>query len=318
MLALVRSGDSYAGVALSEVPEPDPAPDEAVLGVRAVSLNRGELALLAIRPDGWRPGQDVGGVVLRPAADGTGPPEGTGVVAWVDQAGWAERVAAPTNRLVELPETVAVEAAATVPVAGLTALRTLRIGGQLIGQRVLVTGAAGGVGRFAVQIAAMMGAEVVAVARNAERATGLGDLGAAEIVHDVRSAAGPFDLVLESAGGPSLSAAVDRLSGDGVLVMYGNSSKEPTEIRFEAVPVSSRVQAFRVYESGEPPTFRSDLGRLVSLLATGRLQAQIGWEASWRDAAAALEGLRERRVNGKAILRVDAAEEGGGAWASGT
>jgi NADPH2:quinone reductase len=307
MLALVRSGDSEAGVALREVPEPNPAPNEAVVGVRAVSLNRGELTLLAIRPDGWRPGQDVGGVVLLPAADGTGPPEGAGVVAWVAQAGWAERVAAPTSRLVELPETVAVEAAATLPVAGLTALRTLRIGGQLIGQRVLVTGAAGGVGRFAVQIAAMLGAEVVAVARNAERGSGLRDLGAAEVVHDVQSAAGSFDLVLESAGGPSLSAAVDRLSADGVLVMYGNSSKERAEIRFEAVPGSSRIQAFRVYESGEPPSFGSDLGRLVSLLASGRLQAQIGFEASWRDAEAALQALRERRVSGKAILRVDSA-----------
>ena len=307
MLALVRSGNSEAAVALREVPEPGPAPNEAVIEVGAVSLNRGELTLLAIRPDGWRPGQDVGGVVLHPAPDGTGPPQGAAVVAWVDQAGWAQRVAAPTGRMVELPETVAVEAAATLPVAGLTALRTLRIGGQLIGRRVLVTGAAGGVGRFAVQIAGMLGAEVVAVARNAERGSGLRDLGAAEIVHDVEAAAGPFDLILESAGGPSLSAAVDRVSPQGILVMFGNSSKERAEIRFEAVPGSARMQAFRVYESGEPPSFGSDLGRLVTLLASGRLQAQIALQASWRDAAAALQALRERRVNGKAILRVDGA-----------
>ena len=307
MLALVRSGDSQARVALSEVPEPDPEPNEAVVAVRAVSINRGELTLLAMRPDGWRPGQDVGGVVLRPATDGTGPPEGAAVVAWVDQAGWAERVAAATDRVVELPETVAMEAAATLPVAGMTALRVLRIGGQLIGQRVVVTGAAGGVGRFAVQIAAMLGAEVVAVARNAERATGLRDLGAAEVVHDVASAAGPFDLILESAGGPSLSAAVDRLDAEGMVVMFGNSSKEPAEIRFEAVPGSSRIHAFRLYESGEPPRFGSDLGRLVSLVASGRLQAKIGFETSWRDAGAALDALSERRVNGKAILLVDGA-----------
>lgn len=307
MLALVRSGDSEEAVELREVPEPDPAPHEAVIEVGAVSLNRGELTLLAIRPDGWRPGQDVGGVVLHPAADGTGPSQGAAVVAWVDQAGWAQRVAAPTGRVVELPETVSVEAAATLPVAGLTALRTLRIGGQLIGQRVLVTGAAGGVGRFAVQIAAMLGADVVAVARNAERGLGLPDLGAAEVVHDVESAAGTFDLILESAGGPSLSAAVDRLSPEGILVMFGNSSKEPAEIRFQAVPGLARIQAFRVYESGEPPSFGSDLGRLVSLLASGRLHAQIGYQASWREAGAALQALGERRVNGKAILRVDGA-----------
>jgi NADPH:quinone reductase-like Zn-dependent oxidoreductase len=307
MLALVRSGDCEAGVALREVSEPDPAPNEAVIDVGAVSLNRGELTLLAIRPDGWRPGQDVGGVVLHPAADGTGPPKGAAAVAWVEQAGWAQRVAAPTGRVVELPETVAVEAAASLPVAGLTALRTLRIGGQLLGRRVLITGAAGGVGRFAVQIAGMLGADVVAVARNRERGSGLRDLGAAEVVHHVESAAGSFDLVLESAGGPSLSAAVDRVSPEGILVMFGNSSKERAEIRFEAVPGTARIQAFRVYESGEPPTFGSDLGRLVSLMASGRLRAQIGLQASWREAGAALQALRDRRVNGKAILRVDGA-----------
>ena len=307
MLALVRSGDSEEAVELRDVPEPDPAPNEAVIEVGAVSLNRGELTLLAMRPDGWRPGQDVGGVVLHPAADGTGPAQGEAVVAWVDEAGWGQRVAAPTGRVVELPETVVVEAAATLPVAGLTALRTLRIGGQLIGQRVLVTGAAGGVGRFAVQIAAMLGAEVVAVARNAERGSGLRDLGAGEVVPDVESAAGTFDLILESAGGPSLSAAVDRLSPEGILVVFGNSSKEPSEVRFQAVPGLARIQAFRVYESGEPPSFGSDLGRLVSLLASGRLQAQIGYQSSWREAGAALRALRERRVNGKAILRVDGA-----------
>ncbi|HEX2030273.1 MAG TPA: zinc-binding dehydrogenase [Actinomycetota bacterium] len=305
MLALVRSGDAQAGVALREVPEPEPAPDEAIVAVGAVSVNRGELTLLGIRPDGWRPGQDVGGVILRPAADGSGPPEGTAVVAWVDQAGWAERVAARTGRVVALPETVPVEAAATLPVAGLTALRTLRIGGHLLGHRVLITGAAGGVGRFAVQIAAMLGAEVVAVARNAERASGLEDLGAAEVVHEVDSAAGPFDLILESAGGPSLSAAVERLSEEGVLVLFGNSSKEPTEIRFEAVRGLARVHAFRIYESGEPPPFAADLARLVTLLASGRLRAEIGFQGSWRDPAPALHALRDRRVNGKAILRVD-------------
>ncbi len=226
MLALVRSGDSEEAVELRDVPEPDPAPNEAVIEVGAVSLNRGELTLLAMRPDGWRPGQDVGGVVLHPAADGTGPHRAAAVVAWVDEAGWGQRVAAPTSRVVALPETVAVEAAATLPVAGLTALRTLRIGGQLIGQRVLVTGAAGGVGRFAVQIAAMLGAEVVAVARNAERGSGLRDLGAGEVVPDVESAAGTFDLILESAGGPSLSAAVDRLSPEGIRVVRSSQVYE--------------------------------------------------------------------------------------------
>ena len=92
-----------------------------MMEVHAFSLNRGELALLANRPEGWRPGQDVAGVVVQPAADGSGPEKGTSVVALVDGAGWSQHVAAPTARMAVLPDNVSFASAATLPVAGLTA-----------------------------------------------------------------------------------------------------------------------------------------------------------------------------------------------------
>src|SRR5438105_13998308 len=123
MRALVSTPDGPAPAEIREVEEPSPAPNELLLEVRAASLNRGELNLLPNRP-GWRPGQDVAGVVVRAAADGNGPPAGSRVVAAVEQGGWAERVPASTNRLAVLPDNVSFAAAATLPVAGLTALRT--------------------------------------------------------------------------------------------------------------------------------------------------------------------------------------------------
>src|SRR5262245_65655556 len=105
MRALVSTPDGPVPAEIREVEEPEPAPHELLLEVRATSLNRGELALLPNRP-GWRPGQDVAGVVLRPAADGSGPPAGTRVAAVVDQGRWAERVAAATNRTAGLPDGV--------------------------------------------------------------------------------------------------------------------------------------------------------------------------------------------------------------------
>ncbi len=81
MLALVNTPNGTAPVELREVPEPTPAANEAVVEVRAFSLNRGELRLMQVRPEGWRPGQDIGGVVLHQAADGSGPKAGTRVVA---------------------------------------------------------------------------------------------------------------------------------------------------------------------------------------------------------------------------------------------
>ena len=99
MLALVNTPSAFIPVELRDVAEPEPAAGEALVEVHAFSLNRGELALLAGKPEGWRPGQDIAGVVVRAAADGSGPAEGTRVVALVDGAGWAQRVAAPTERM---------------------------------------------------------------------------------------------------------------------------------------------------------------------------------------------------------------------------
>src|SRR5436190_4642955 len=106
MLALVNTPSAPITVELNEVPEPVPMADEALVEVHAFSLNRGELALLAGRPEGWRPGQDVAGVVVQAAADGSGPGKGTRVVALVDGAGWAQRVAAPTARMAALSDNV--------------------------------------------------------------------------------------------------------------------------------------------------------------------------------------------------------------------
>src|SRR6516225_10665386 len=145
MLAVVNTPNGSAPVEIREVPEPQPAANEAVVEVRAFSLNRGELRLFQARPEGWRPGQDVSGVVVRSAANGSDPKIGERVVALTDNAGWAERAAVPTHRMAVLPDNVLLEEAAALPVAGLTALRTLRHGAPLLGKRVLITGAAGGV-----------------------------------------------------------------------------------------------------------------------------------------------------------------------------
>src|SRR5262252_1288725 len=121
MRALVATGNATSPLELRDVEEPRPAPNEAVIEVKNVSINRGELRLLASRPAGWRPGQDIAGTIVQAAADG--PPVGTRVVALVDQAGWAQHVAAPTSRIGSLPDDVTLPQAATLPVAGLTALR---------------------------------------------------------------------------------------------------------------------------------------------------------------------------------------------------
>ena len=306
MLALVNTPSAQIPVELNEVAEPLPMPGEAVVEVHAFSLNRGELALLANRPEGWRPGQDIAGVVVQPAADGSGPAKGTRIVALVDGAGWSQRIAAPSARMAALPDNVSFASAATLPVAGLTALRALRQGGSLLGQRVLITGAAGGVGRFAVQLANLTGAEVTGVVGNIDRAGGLSELGATVIVANILEAEGLFDLILESAGGASLAGAISKVVSGGTIVMFGNSSREQTPISFPnfAGHAFARLIAFFVYESGTPASMGVDLAKLVSLVAAGKLKPEIGLEHSWHNVYRAAAALRDRKINGKAVFHI--------------
>jgi len=307
MLALVNTPSAPIPVELREVPEPQPAPNEAIVEVHAFSLNRGELALLANRPEGWRPGQDIAGVIVKAATDSSGPKEGTRVVALADGGGWAQRVAAPTARMAVLPDNVSFASAATLPVAGLTALRTLRQGGALLQQRVLIIGAAGGVGRFAVQLAALSGAEVTAVVGRPERAEGLTERGATAIVTNIQQAEGLFDLILESVGGASLAGAISKVAPDGTIVMFGNTSRQETSISFPnfAGHARARLLAFFIYESGTPASMGIDLAKLVSLVAAGKLNPDIGLEDSWHNLYRATAALRDRNVNGKAVFHVD-------------
>ncbi len=307
MLGLVTTPNGKAPMELREVPEPEPQRNEAVVAVHAFSLNRGELRSIRNNGDGWIPGQDVAGVVLQQAEDGSGPPAGVRVVALTDEFAWAQQVAVPGHRMATLPDNVSFSQSATLPVAGLTALRTLRHGAPLLGKRVLITGAAGGVGTIAVQLAAASGARVTAVVGRSERAAGLKELGAGEVIQDIVDAQGRFALILESAGGNSLAHAIKLVDAKGTVVVYGNSSGEPTTLAFadfRPAP-NSRVQSFSYFYSESEDRFAPDLALLMSLIADGSLQPQIGVERSWRDFTAVAEQLRDRRVAGKAVFLVD-------------
>jgi NADPH:quinone reductase-like Zn-dependent oxidoreductase len=307
MLALLTTLDDKAPMALREVPDPQPQRNEALVAVHAFSLNRGELRSVRNNGEGWIPGQDVAGTVLTQAADGNGPAAGARVVALTDELGWAQRVPVPSHRMAVLPDNVSFAQAATLPVAGLTALRTLRHGAPLLGKRVLITGAAGGVGMLAVQLAARSGARVTAVVGRADRAAGLPELGALEVIEGIDDVQGRFGLILESAGGASLAQAIRLVEAKGTVVVYGNSSGEPTTLSFadfRGAP-NSRIQSFSYFYSEAEDRFAPDLGLLVSLIADGSLKPRIGIERSWREFAQVAEQLRDRLVAGKAVFHID-------------
>src|SRR3954447_7038226 len=302
MLTIVATANGPSWTDRREVAPPAPAPNEALVAVRAFAVNRGELTLVR-RRDGWQPGQDVAGEVIQQAADGSGPTAGQRVAGLAEWHGWGEQVAVPTHRLAVLPERVDFVPAAALPMAGTTAANLVRGGGPLLGARVLITGASGGVGHIAVQLAALGGADVTAVA-SAARADAVRGYGARAVVADADAAEGPFDLVLESAGGASLDAALARVAPGGTVLIFGKSSRQPSTIDFTAF-FGHEEATIRSYFSAR---HEADAGRLLAvlldLLSADRLHVEVGFEGSWDRLNEAMDGLSERRFPGKAVLTI--------------
>jgi NADPH:quinone reductase-like Zn-dependent oxidoreductase len=308
VLALLTSSTA-PGVELAEAPDPEPLPNEAIVAVDSISLNRGEVRSLTTKPPGSLTGWDIAGVIERAAADGSGPPEGSRVVALIT-TGWAQRAAVPTHAMAVIPDGVSFAQAATLPVAGITALLALDIAGNLIGRRVLVTGASGGVGRFAVQLAHIGGAHVTAVSASPERARGLTDIGADEVIHELTPEGPEFDVIVEGVGGPSLGAAIQRVAADGTIASFANSDPSarvdfPTRSLFGRAPGAKLYGLLVFPELAKRRGATGMLDRLLALLAAGRLDSQIDLETSWREAGDAIEALVDRRIAGKAVLHVD-------------
>jgi NADPH:quinone reductase-like Zn-dependent oxidoreductase len=305
VLGHITDPQAEDGLDRRELPDPSPGEHDVLVEVRAYAINRGELSLVEQRPDGWMPGQDLAGVVARPAADGSGPPEGTRVVGVADGGGWSELALVPSHRVAALPDGVDFDAAAALPVAGLTALRALRTGDALLGRRVLVTGATGGVGSFAVQLAVAGGAHVTALVSGPGRVDAARSLGAHEVVTELSEDVGPFHLVLEGVGGQVLADAIHRLAPKGTVAAYGLAGgREPTPLAFYdfANARLGRLIGFWVYATGEE-TFGEDLAALAGFVADGRLQVQRT-PRDWSETPNALQALRERSVTGKLVLTV--------------
>jgi NADPH:quinone reductase len=303
MRALVADSSAPGRLALHDVPEPVPAPGEALVEVRAFSINRGELRMLGTAADGWRPGWDFAGILLSDIEDGLRA--GTRVVGLREGETWAERVAAQQGWIAELPDGVSFAQGAALSTAGLAALRMLRLGPAILGRRVLVTGASGGVGRFAIQLAHLGGADVTAlVSSGSARAAGLRELGSDYVVSDIGQLRGRFDLILESVGGDTLGRLVAMIDPQGTLVMFGNSSNEPTTFNVRDVFNGGlvRLQGFELFFGIEP--FGRDLGYLARLVADGKLDPQLAAELPWEHIAEAMERLRNRDVAGKVALTI--------------
>jgi NADPH:quinone reductase-like Zn-dependent oxidoreductase len=309
--AIAVDPHASANLAFKEVDAPQAQPWEALVQVKAVSLNRGEVKDAKDQEPSYRPGWDFAGIVIKPAKNGAGPQEGTRVVGLLPMGAWSEQVAAPVSMLAEIPDKLTFAEAATLPVSGLTALYALRKGGMLLGKRIFITGSTGGVGLFAHQLASQSGAFVVGTASTEEKARLVREAGADEVIvgySAISSAAqfGPYDLIIDSVGGDTLSALLPQLAPQGICVAVGFSSSNTATIDMMNLVTSGgrTLYSFFLGEELTRHAVADDLSLLARLVAKGRLTPRIEVQAPWTEIDTIAQSLMERKFSGKAVLHI--------------
>lgn len=311
MRAVIVDPSAIARLSLQEVSSPVPDTNQALVRVKAFSLNRGEVNYAQSKPAGARIGWDIAGVIEQEASDGSGPKSGARVAGFVPAAdGWAQEVVVPTDKLAEIPDAVSDQDAAALPVAGLTALYGLERGQRFLGSRVLVTGASGGVGLLACQLAKLMGAHVVAQIRTADHLDVLEELGVYEVVIDPEgdelAERAPYRFIFDGVGGSILSQTLPLLGADSTAVLYGTTAGATAEISIGAKIGSGNasVQGFNLYhETGRVPASEG-LARLLELVRTKRLRTFVERADEWSNVGETARDLLDRKFRGKAVLAV--------------
>ena len=299
-------------LAIRDVALRDPERDEVGVRVTAISLNRGETRrALQVAEPGWRPGWDFAGTVETAAADGSGPEPGTRVVGILPSGAWAERVNCRSHAVAILPEAVSDAQAATLPVAGLTALHALRQGGLLLGRKVLVDGASGGVGHLACQLAAAAGAFVWGHVRRDEHRRAVAEWCGENVVVGRELAAarphGPFWLILDSVGGSALGAALGMLQPSGACVVFGVSAASTATIESREFFATGGTRLYGLTLFHELMSVeRAGIGLrlLAELIEVKKLRPQIAVETRWDEIGTIAQRLIDRDFSGKAVLHI--------------
>lgn len=238
MKRLMMNADEPGGIGVSETERPQPLPHQSLVKVTAFSLNRGEVNF-AQSPDtkGRTIGWDYVGTIDTPAADDQGPQSGTRVVGWRPQMdAFAEYVIGDREYMTVIPNAVSDAQAATLPIAGLTALAVVDKGDRILGHSALITGVTGGVGFFALQLAKLSGARAVAQVRRPEQASFAQDIGADAVVVTADGqgleAEGPYRLIVDGVGGDLVGSLLQVTEKGGTLVSYGGSKSYETSLIF--------------------------------------------------------------------------------------
>lgn len=309
---------------LEEIPEPGFSASEVLVSVRAAGLNRADLLQLRGRyppPPGESevPGLECSGVVESVGGDVSGWRPGDRVMALLAGGGLGERVAVPAGQLLPLPDQLSFAQGAAVPEAALTAWTNLvKEGGLEAGEWVLINGANGGVGSFAVQLARELGGRVLAAGRSRERLAPLRELGIEHLLIDgpglaeaVRERTGGrgADLALDLVGGEHLSERLAALRERGRLVLVGVLGGSRAELDLAAVlrrRLALRGSVLRARSRREKAELVAAFHAFAEeRLADGRLRPLVARSFPFSDVAGAFRAVVEGGTVGKVVVRME-------------
>ncbi|MFZ0732638.1 MAG: NAD(P)-dependent alcohol dehydrogenase [Candidatus Sulfotelmatobacter sp.] len=300
--AVYRKGKSGKVLEIREIEQPVPKDDEVLIRVRAASVNP-----LDWRMKMQRPGVDVAGEVAAVGRKVTEFKPGDAVFG-AGRGAFAEYARAREAALARKPEGLSFEQVAAVPIAGLTALQGLRDKGHLqAGQKVLINGAAGGVGTFATQIAKSMGAKVTGVCstKNVELVSSLGaDRVIDYTCDDFARDSERYDLILDNAASRGLAEMHGVLNPRGKCVMAGApKTLGSVLIRILGAFVFSVVwkQKFRFFLA---KMHREDLNTFCELIKSGKVSPVIDRRHPLSDAASAIAYVEEGHARAKVVITV--------------
>jgi NADPH:quinone reductase len=306
MLALVADPSASPALTLADVAEPSAGPRQLVVRMEAASINRGEIRNARRQPPGKVIGWDVVGTVVALGQGVTEFQVGERVLGLNPAGGaFAELAVLPADWTTPLPSSADSVLAATLPVAGLTAVNILRLARVHAGDRVLVTGAAGGVGLLAIQLAVDAKATVTGQASSERRAAGIRELGAEALIHpgDGSPVEGEFDVVLDSVGGPMFVQLLRATAIRGRVVVFGISADAESTFRVdEFYSKAITIHGFLVFQSVPPEQGAKDLAVLADQVAAGRLKVSVHATAPLADAPALVRDLYDRKVMGKVVI----------------
>jgi NADPH:quinone reductase len=303
-----------------EIARPEPAAGEVRIAVSACGLNFADLLMRDGKyqekpPLPYTPGMEVAGVVQALGPGTHGPAPGTRVLAFVNWGGLAAEMIAPANRIVPLPDAMPFDHAAAFPIAYGTSHLALAHKARLHhGEKLLVLGAAGGVGLTAVEIGKRMGARVIASARGAEKLAIARAAGADAVIDsdtpDLKAAfkaLGGVDVVYDAVGGAGFDAALSACNPEGRLLAIGFASGQVPQVPANLLLVKN-LSVMGLYWGGylkfAPHILTDSLSTLLGWYAQGGLRPHISHSLPFNDLPHALDLLRDRKSTGKVVIRV--------------